>query len=101
MEFLITGGAFLGAALGRSFKVPILIPACFLIVVMLLVSAGSPNFTFFRTVVKIGVLIISLELGYLVGLISTDLAAARQGFRSLWSRSRTHSGHNSHQARLR
>lgn len=101
MELLITAGAFLGAALGRSFKVPILIPACFLIVVMLLVSAGSPNFSFFGTVGRIGLLIISLELGYLVGLISTDIAAARQGFRSLWSRSRTHGAHTSHQARFR
>ena len=99
MEVLITAGVFLGVALGRSFKVSILGPACFIIVVLLLISTGRLDFTFFHLVGKIGLLIISLELGYLAGLISTDLAVARQGFRSLWLRAR--GMHTPHQAHLR
>ena len=99
MVVLITAGVILGAALGRSFKVSILGPACFIIVVLFLINAGRLDFTFLHLLGKTGLLIISLELGYLAGLISTDLVAARQGFRSLWLRAR--GMHTPHQAHLR
>ena len=95
MEFLII--ALLGAFMGRSFKFYILIPVCFIIVVVLLINTGRPDFTFFGIVRKIGLWIASLEVGYWAGLISTDLAAARQRCRSLWLRAR--GTHISHQAR--
>jgi hypothetical protein len=88
MEILIAGGAVFGAVLGRFFKVLVLIPAVALAIALLLVRrevAGYPLLDFF---LGIGLLIASLELGYVTGLISTDISAAAQGFRGFLARSR-------------
>jgi hypothetical protein len=83
MQMLITGGAFLGAVLGRSFKVLILVPASALVIALLLMKASFAGHQ-----VEIALVIASLELGYLTGLISTDISAAVQGFRGFWKRPR-------------
>jgi hypothetical protein len=88
MEILITGGAFLGALLGRSFKVLILVPASVVIIALLLMKAGFAGHPLLNSLVKIALLIASLELGYVTGLISTDISAAIQGFRGIWTRPR-------------
>lgn len=88
MEILITGAAFFGAVLGRSFKVLILIPAGAFAVVLLLVKRDFAGPALFDSFAGIALLIASLELGYLVGLASTDIASAGQGFREFWIRPR-------------
>jgi hypothetical protein len=88
MEILITGGAFLGAVLGRSFKVLILVPASAFVVTLLLIKSGFAGHPLFNSLVKIALLIASLELGYVTGLISTDISSAVQGFRGFWTRPR-------------
>jgi hypothetical protein len=88
MEILITGGAFLGAMLGRSFKVLVLVPASAVVIALLLMKAGFAGYPLLNSIVKIALLITSLELGYVTGLISTDITAAVQGFRGFWARPR-------------
>jgi hypothetical protein len=88
MEILITGGAFLGAILGRSFKVLILVPASILVIALLLMKAGIAGYPLLNSLVKIALLTGSLELGFVTGLISTDISAAVQGFRGFWTRLR-------------
>ena len=88
MEILITGGAFLGALLGRSFKVLVLVPASAVVIALLLTKAGFAGYPLLNSLVKIALLIVSLELGYVTGLISTDVSAAIQGFRGIWTRPR-------------
>ena len=86
MEILITGGAFLGAILGRSFRVLILVPAS--MIALLLMKAGFAGYPLLNSLVKIALLTGSLELGFVTGLISTDISAAVQGFRGFWTRQR-------------
>ena len=88
MEFLITGGAFFGAVLGRFFKVLVLIPAGALAIALLLVRQEVAGHSLLDSFLGIGLLIASLELGYVTGLISTDISAAAQGFRGFLARSR-------------
>jgi hypothetical protein len=60
MEILITGGAFLGALLGRSFKVLILVPASAVLIALLLMKAGFAGNPLLNSLVKIALLIASL-----------------------------------------
>ncbi|HEY4848046.1 MAG TPA: hypothetical protein VIH87_09700 [Methylocella sp.] len=80
MEILITGGAFCGAVLGRFFKVLVLLPAGALAIALLLVKREVAGPTLLDSFLGIGLLIASLELGYVTGLISTDFPAAAQAF---------------------
>jgi hypothetical protein len=86
MEILITGGAFLGAVLGRFFRVLILVPASALVIAFVLMKAGFAGYPILNTITKVALLIASLELGYITGLISTDITSAAQSFRSCWTR---------------
>jgi hypothetical protein len=86
MEILITGGAFLGALLGRSFKVLILVPASAVLIALFLMKAGFAGNPLLNSLVKIALLIASLELGYVTGLISTAISAAVQSFRGFRTR---------------
>ena len=88
MEALIIGGAFFGAVLGRFFKVLVLMPAATLAIALLLLKREVAGPTMLDSFLGIGLLIGSLELGYVTGLISTDISAAAQGFRGFLARSR-------------
>jgi hypothetical protein len=81
MEILIIGGAFFGAVLGRFFKVLVLMPAATPAIALLLVRREIAGPTLLDSFLGIGLLIASLELGYVTGLISTDISAATQDFR--------------------
>ncbi len=87
MVILITG-AFFGAVLGRFFKVLVLMPAGALAVALLLVKREVAGPTLLDFFLGIGLLIASLGLGYVTGLISTDLSAAAQVLRGFLARSR-------------
>jgi hypothetical protein len=88
MAILITGGAFFGAVLGRFFKVLVLLPAGALAIALLAVRGEVAGHTLLDSFLGIGLLFASLELGYVTGLISTDISAAAQGFRGFLARSR-------------
>jgi hypothetical protein len=86
MEILITGGAFFGAVLGRFFKVLVLMPAGALAIALLLVKREVTAHPLLDYFLGIGLLIASLELGYVMGLISTDISAQAQGIRRFLAR---------------
>jgi hypothetical protein len=88
MECVIAGGAFFGALLGRFFKVLVLLPAGALAIALLLVKRDSPGYTLLDAFLGIGLLIASLELGYVAGLLSTDICPAAQVFRRFLARFR-------------
>lgn len=88
MEILIAGGAFLGAVLGRAFKVVILVPASAFLMALLLMETGFTGSPVLSSFAELALLIASLELGYVTGLISTDISAAMQGLRGLLTRPR-------------
>jgi hypothetical protein len=88
MEILIAGGAVFGAVLGRFFKVLVLLPANALAIALLLARREVAGYPLLDTLLGIGLLIASLDLGYVTGLISTDISAAAQGFRGFLARSR-------------
>jgi hypothetical protein len=79
MGTLIAGCAFLGAVLGRSFKILALVPANIFAVAVLLKreSAGGTGVDFF---LGFSAVVTSLELGYITGLISTDISGVAQSF---------------------
>ena len=88
MEILIAGGAFFGAVLGRFFKVLVLMPAGALAIAVLLAMREVAGLTLADFFLAIGLLIASLELGYVTGLISTDISAVARGFRGFLAHSR-------------
>jgi hypothetical protein len=88
MEIVITGGAFFGAVLGRFFKVLVLIPAGALAIALLLVNREVAGHRLLDTFLGNGLLVASLELGYVTGLISTDFCPAAQVFRAFLARRR-------------
>jgi hypothetical protein len=88
MAILITGAAFFGAVLGRFCKVLVLLPAGALAIALLLGRGEVAGHTFCNSFLGIGLLFTSLELGYVTGLISTDISTAVQGFRGFLARSR-------------
>jgi len=88
MEILIIGGVFFGAVLGRFFKVLVLMPAGTFAIALLLVKREVAGPTLLDTFLGIGLLIGSLGLGYVTGLISTDISAVTQDFRGFLARSR-------------
>jgi hypothetical protein len=85
---ILIAGAFFGAVLGRFFKVWVLIPAGALAIALLLVRREVAGHTWLDSFLEIGLLIASLELGYVTGLISTHISAAAHGFRGFLARSR-------------
>jgi hypothetical protein len=88
MEILIAEGAFFGAVLGRFFKVWVLLPAGAVAIALLLVRREVAGHPLLGSFLGIGLLIASLELGYVTGLISTDISAAAQVFRGFLARCR-------------
>lgn len=71
MEIAIAGGAFFGAVLGRFFRVFVLIPAGALAIALLLMKTEIAEHTWLHSLLGIGLLIASLDLGYVTGLISS------------------------------
>jgi hypothetical protein len=88
MAILIAGGAFFGAILGRIFQVFVLIPTVVLAIALHLVRREVAGHAWLDSFLGIGLLIASLVLGYVTGLISTDISAAAQVFRGFFARCR-------------
>jgi hypothetical protein len=79
MGALITGGAILGAILGRSFKVLALIPASALALAVLFLWPEPSAQAGLHFSLKFPVAAASLELGYIAGLASTEMSAVMRG----------------------
>lgn len=88
MAILITGGAFLGAILGRFFKVFVLVPASAFLILLFLIGIDFSAPPLSGSLINVALVIVSLEVGYFTGLISTDLSSVAQSLRCLWARLR-------------
>jgi hypothetical protein len=76
IELLIAGGALLGAIIGRFFKVLVLIPVCAVAAALQWMNCQMAEKTVLDSLASVGLLILSLEFGYFIGLLSTDIFAA-------------------------
>jgi hypothetical protein len=66
MVALLTAAFFFGAFLGRFLTVFVLVPTCCLLIVLALLLTSEP-------ILRIIGLIVSLQLGYGMGLVSRDI----------------------------
>jgi hypothetical protein len=71
LTILLIGSVLLGANLGRSFKVLVLIPACALTLAIIVANSAYFGHSLPRTLVEFVVLITSLQIGYISGLLSS------------------------------
>ncbi|MFZ3326629.1 MAG: hypothetical protein WA231_12345 [Methylocella sp.] len=71
MAILILGSVvLLGAVLGRFFKVLVLVPACALVLAVVLVRSTDGEHGLLRALLEFAVLITSLQIGYVFGVVS-------------------------------
>lgn len=70
MSIIIVGGVLFGTILGRFFKIFILVPASALAVVLVLASPTPTDHSLSATLLEIAVLVTSLQVGYVVGLLT-------------------------------
>jgi hypothetical protein len=60
----------MGAILGRFFKVLVLVPACALVLAVVLVRSADGEYGLLRPLLEFAVLITSLQIGYVFDLVS-------------------------------
>src|ERR1700730_18164548 len=70
MTILLMGSVLLGAVLGRFFKVLVLAPACAFVFVAILVRFVYVEHGLLRPLLEFAGLITSLQIGYVLGLLS-------------------------------
>jgi len=70
MAVIIIGGVLFGTILGRFFKIFVLVPASALAIVLVVASPTSAENSLWYSVLEIGVLVTSLQVGYFVGLLT-------------------------------
>ena len=78
VAILILGSVLLGAVLGRFFKVLVLVPACVLVLAVVLVRSADGEHGLLRALLEFAVLITSLQIGYVVGLVSHSIPSVSE-----------------------
>jgi hypothetical protein len=79
MFIIMVAGVLFGTILGRFFEVLILVPASVLSAVIVVVSTASADTGFWYSALEIGVVVISLQVGYIVGIVTgSDLLVERK-----------------------
>lgn len=71
MAILLIGSVLLGAVLGRFFKVWVLVPACAFVLAAVLIRSADVQHGLLRPILEFAVLITSLQIAYVLGLISS------------------------------
>jgi hypothetical protein len=74
VTILIIGSVLLGAILGRFFKVLVLVPACALVLAVVLVKSADGEHGLLRPLLEFAVLITSLQIGYVFSLVSHSMS---------------------------
>ena len=73
MTILLIGSVLLGAVIGRFFKVfLVLAPACAFVFVAILVRSAYVEHGLLHPLLEYAVLITSLQIGYVLGLLSNS-----------------------------
>jgi hypothetical protein len=75
MAILLIWSVLLGAVLGRSFKVLVLVPACAFALATVLVRSAIGEQGLLRPLLEFAVLITSLQIGYVFGLVSHSISS--------------------------
>jgi hypothetical protein len=78
VAILILGSVLLGAVLGRFFKVLALVPACAFVLAVVLVRSADGEHGLLRALLEFAVLITSLQIGYVVGLVSHSIPSVSE-----------------------
>ena len=78
MAILILGSVLLGAVLGRFFKVLVLVLACAFVLAVVLVRSADGEHGLLRPLLEFAVLITSLQIGYVVGLVSHSIPSVSE-----------------------
>jgi hypothetical protein len=76
---IIIGSVLLGAILGRFFKVLVLLPAFALSLAIVVASSAYFGHSLSRTFIELVALVVSLQLGYVSGLLSSFIRNLRPG----------------------
>lgn len=83
MSILVVGGVLFGTILGRFFKIFILVPASALAVVLLLATPSAADNSWWESLLEIGILVTSMQIGYVVGLV-TGIPSLLENTRGTW-----------------
>ena len=75
----VIGSVLLGAILGRFFKVLILLPAFALSLAIVVASSAYFGHSLSRTFIELVALVVSLQLGYVSGLLPSFIRNLRPG----------------------
>jgi hypothetical protein len=75
MAILIVGGILLGMILGQFFKWYVLVPACGIVIVLVLVNPAYMG-GFLSWFLQVVAVTTSLQIGYVVGLVSRNFQGA-------------------------
>jgi hypothetical protein len=70
MAILLIWSVLLGAVLGRFFKVWVLVPACAVLLAVVVVRSADGEHGLLYPLLEFAMLIISLQIGYASGLLS-------------------------------
>lgn len=85
MAIIIIGGVLFGTILGRFFKVFILVPTCVLAIVAVLAKPGLSEIAWTQSLLEMAALIVSIQVGYAVGLAASNMPVLLQGARKSWA----------------
>ena len=77
MGILVVGAALFGMILGQFFKWYVLVPACGLVIVLVLVFPAHREPSLLRCFLQIYVVTTSLQVGYVLGLFARDFTSCR------------------------
>ena len=84
MGILFVAGVLFGTILGRLFKVLILVPTCGVAIVLALAKPGLVDQSLAQSVLQVVVLITSIQFGYALGAVSSNMSAVFKGFRKTY-----------------
>ncbi len=78
MAILLIWSVLLGAILGRFFKVLVLVPACALLLAVVLVISAAVEHGLLRPLLEFAMLNATLQIGYVSGLLSFFIPSVSQ-----------------------
>jgi len=84
MAIIMIGGVLIGTILGRFFKIFILFPTCGLATILIFAKPGLADIHWTQSLLETAVLVVSLQIGYALGLFASNMPELLQGPRKSW-----------------
>jgi ABC-type dipeptide/oligopeptide/nickel transport system permease subunit len=98
MSVIFVGGVLFGTILGRFFRIFVLVPASALAVVLVLATPAAADKSLWDSMLELFVLVTSMQVGYVVGLVSGAVSPLEQAHSS-WNKNAATSGSRSYHLR--